>query len=508
MKKIIGYILCLAILAGVLALTASAAGFRLNYYYEEIYAGGIMDLYVFPDGGKEPYTYQWQVDYGIGDGNWGDLEDNNNYSGTKTDHLKLRTNANHDYSGFEAIPFQCKVTDADGKVRYTPNIYMHIYKTESMINNLKNWDYGLYEPSISNVAGLYSSDDVNYTASAFAGSKINVFCGGNVADSKEILRHSEVKLTRDIHITENGHTTKSGDNTTYIPYTVGKDAVTIEIRMNMTIGDTDLGVFDKKIIKLNVVKPTTAATASVKSNCSLLRYTYNESQKLASIPKGTKVDILSKDGSYYQVFYNNMVGYVGTSLLDVQLPSYDPVIKNVDVTIPAPMAGWSPSYDCQILTDSCRLYSIDPVNWLDVSSGEFMTPNEKFREGQTYTLTVWIEAKSGYKFQVDASYNPKLTGSINVEGMPFIYKAYEQDPEQVIEFSYTFIAKKNTVLRGDLNGDGVVDNQDVEYLLWHTLFPDDNPLNQDGNFDGLSGVDNRDVEYLLWHTLFPVDYPL
>ena len=137
-----------------------------------------------------------------------------------------------------------------------------------------------------------------------------------------------------------------------------------------------------------------------------------------------------------------------------------------------------------------------------------MTPNEKFREGQAYTLTVWIEAKSGYKFQVDASYNPKLTGSINVEGMPFIHKAYEQDPEQVIEFSYTFIAKKNTVLRGDLNGDGVVDNQDVEYLLWHTLFPDDNPLNQDGNFDGLSGVDNRDVEYLLWHTLFPVDYPL
>ena len=508
MKRIIVCIICIAMLVGILSLSASAAGFQLFHYYEEIYAGGVMDLYAFPEGGKEPYTYQWQVDYGIGDGNWGDLEDNDAYQGTKTNHLQLHTEAFRDYSSFDVIPFQCKVTDAEGNVRYTSSMYMHIYKTEAMLNGLKNWDFGLYEPSISNVSGLYSPDDVNYTASTFAGSNINVFCGGSVADSKEILRNSEVKFTREIHITENGHTTKSGDNTTYIPYTVGKNAVTIEIKMNMTIGKTDLGVYDQKTIKLNVVKPTTIATSTVKSSCSLLRYTYNESQKLASIPKGAKVEILSKVGSYYQVYYNNMVGYVGTSLLDVQLPSYDPVIKNVDVTIPAPMAGWSPSYDCQILTDSCRLYSIDPVNWLDVSSGEFMTPNEKFREGQAYTLTVWIEAKSGYKFQVDASYNPKLTGSINVEGMPFIHKAYEQDPEQVIEFSYTFIAKKNTVLRGDLNGDGVVDNQDVEYLLWHTLFPDDNPLNQDGNFDGLSGVDNRDVEYLLWHTLFPVDYPL
>ena len=31
-------------------------------------------------------------------------------------------------------------------------------------------------------------------------------------------------------------------------------------------------------------------------------------------------------------------------------------------------------------------------------------------------------------------------------------------------------------LSGDMNDDGNVDNQDVEYLLWHTLFPEDYPL--------------------------------
>lgn len=61
---------------------------------------------------------------------------------------------------------------------------------------------------------------------------------------------------------------------------------------------------------------------------------------------------------------------------------------------------------------------------------------------------------------------------------------------------------------GDLNGDQNIDNKDVEYLLWHTLFPGSYPLElfADFNFDGK--VDNKDVEYLLWHTLFPDSYPL
>ena len=61
---------------------------------------------------------------------------------------------------------------------------------------------------------------------------------------------------------------------------------------------------------------------------------------------------------------------------------------------------------------------------------------------------------------------------------------------------------------GDLEVDGFVDNKDVEYLLWHTLYPEDYPLPYSGDFDGSNFVDNKDVEYLLWHTLFPEDYPI
>ena len=61
---------------------------------------------------------------------------------------------------------------------------------------------------------------------------------------------------------------------------------------------------------------------------------------------------------------------------------------------------------------------------------------------------------------------------------------------------------------GDMNGDFAVNNLDVEYLLWYTLYPEDYPLLSDSDFTGDGAVNNLDVEYLLWHTLYPEDYPL
>jgi len=436
MKRILSILLCLVLLGGLMATPVFAAIFQVSYYEEEIYAGGVMDLYAFPkDGGVEPFTYRWQAE-GFG---WIDLDDNESYKGTKTNHLQIYTKTG-DYGDFSQIPFRCEVTDAEGTTFYTPSIYPDIYPTANLIPNMRKWGYGLYEPTISNVTGLQTRDDSNYTASTYAGNKLDIFCGSKPVEDKQVLSNSEVTLTRQIHITENGHTTQAGDRTTYIPYTIGNNAVTVEIKLNMTIGSHDLGTFDTKTIKLNVAKPTATSTATAKSDCSLLRYTYNESQKLASIPKGTKVDILGKDGSYYQVFYNNFVGYVGTSLLDAQTPSYDPVIKEVGLNVTAPVDGEKPSFTCQILTDNCQLYKTDPITWTDVQSGKFLTAKDTFQKGNKYTVTIWLAAKSGYKFQTDAAYNPKVKAMINGNLPPFIYKAYEQDPEEVIELTYTFVA--------------------------------------------------------------------
>ena len=63
-------------------------------------------------------------------------------------------------------------------------------------------------------------------------------------------------------------------------------------------------------------------------------------------------------------------------------------------------------------------------------------------------------------------------------------------------------------VKGDLNGDGILDDKDVAQLLWHTLFPDAYSIEGNADFNGDGEIDDADVAYLLWHTLFPEAYPI
>ena len=436
MKRLCASLLCVLMLGSLLSLPVSALSYYVSHYEENIYAGGIVDLYAFPNvGNPEDYTYQWQYDAGFGgNSSWYDVPDNDSYSGGKTNHLQIHTSTGV-YDGWEAIPFQCVVTSADGTVRKTNDITVEIYPTEKLLPNMKNWGYGLFAPHVQNAIDLSTQDEVNYTASTFAGTKLQMWCGSKSIDDKPILRKSEVDLKTEIHITENGHTTISANNTVYIPYTVGQ--LKVEFKQKVTIGEYDLGYLDTKTVNVTVSKPATRMTAQTKADCSLLRYTYNESQKLAAIPKGTTLNIVGEDGSYYQVYHNGFVGYVAKSHVSATADATGKLITEVDVTVPMPVAGQSPTNTCTVETATCQLYHIDPVTWTD-ESGKILKTTDKFQEGKQYTVSIWLTAKSGYIFQTDASGNPKLGAAINGDLPPYINKAYEQDPKQVIELIYTF----------------------------------------------------------------------
>lgn len=73
------------------------------------------------------------------------------------------------------------------------------------------------------------------------------------------------------------------------------------------------------------------------------------------------------------------------------------------------------------------------------------------------------------------------------------------------ENGYTFIPLSDP---GDMDGDGVLSDEDAVYLLYHIYFPDDYPTSQNCDFDGDGEVTDADATYLLYHIYFPEDYPL
>ena len=61
---------------------------------------------------------------------------------------------------------------------------------------------------------------------------------------------------------------------------------------------------------------------------------------------------------------------------------------------------------------------------------------------------------------------------------------------------------------GDIDGNDEVDSADSEYLLMHTYFPSEYPLNQDCDFNSDGKINSDDAIYLLKHTQQPDEYPL
>lgn len=66
----------------------------------------------------------------------------------------------------------------------------------------------------------------------------------------------------------------------------------------------------------------------------------------------------------------------------------------------------------------------------------------------------------------------------------------------------------NYLVLGDYTGDMQVDNNDVIYLLWHTLFPEQFPVTMEADLNKDGKVTNEDVITLLWYSLFPEQFPL
>jgi hypothetical protein len=61
---------------------------------------------------------------------------------------------------------------------------------------------------------------------------------------------------------------------------------------------------------------------------------------------------------------------------------------------------------------------------------------------------------------------------------------------------------------GDVDGNTEITSSDAVYLLMHTFYPEDYPVEQESDFNGDGSVNSSDAIYLLMYTFYPEDYPL
>ena len=158
------------------------------------------------------------------------------------------------------------------------------------------------------------------------------------------------------------------------------------------------------------------------------------------------------------------------------------------------------------------------LGWYDVQTGRKLSAvDDTFQAGKQYRVEVECLAAYAYKFDRNMEYSPLITGH-SVDSYCFGYNEYYG--RETITLVKTFTVPGGTTpppepppvtptnSRGDLNQDGQVNNEDVAYLLWYTLFPDDYPISVDADYTGDGSINIVDVAYLVWHTLFPDDYPI
>ena len=64
------------------------------------------------------------------------------------------------------------------------------------------------------------------------------------------------------------------------------------------------------------------------------------------------------------------------------------------------------------------------------------------------------------------------------------------------------------VIKGEIDGNGIIDSDDAIHLLRNTLFPDDFSVVAEDDIDGSGEYNSDDAIYLLRYTLFPEEFPL
>ena len=201
MKKIICFLLSMLLLLCIpTAAGATGDDFSVGQTWDDsILAGGIYDMYAWVGENPDDYTFQWQVDVGLGEGHWSDLEDNADpygYAGTDTYHMQLITPRTNGYiigTGWEDIPFRCVITDKKtGVSKSTASMFMKVFTSDNLEELMAQKGIELYTPGVDGASKSTTTDDITYYTTAEAGKPLKFLCGFNPPQNDQFMGRSDM----------------------------------------------------------------------------------------------------------------------------------------------------------------------------------------------------------------------------------------------------------------------------------------------------------------------------
>ena len=467
--------------------------------------------------GATNVTYQWQAGYYDSALAPVDLDDNEYYIGTKTNHFKILASGQLD-----TLEFRCKIT-YDGGSTYS-QIFHFTFLDPKVIS--RAYVVGVDAPVFGCVP-KYSTDDIQSKqyelesmvwygpingSSAPEMKSTDVYVEGKYkcrfyldpAEGYTFNENSDCSVDGiicDVYSEkrDDGTTAYYADRVYTVAYkgNVPEGILAFEWKIpsdtapNVNLGNAYLGTdsmdipFEFKIKALPknmaIADYTVYGSTYIQVNSKSVYYTHT----------GDRVnlkDVATVPGRYYiyhELFLLDPEGNeIATESVCYFVNVYTPTfITDLSVEVDEPIAGLEAEIAFLNKTEGCV---VDNMYWYDITDGErvLLKQTDTFEAGRTYQVEMWLKANDGYYLSTDKEGYLNVNAKIN--GKPA--EVLLDSSDKVAGFTLDFTIPKDDFMLGDVNGDGRITIMDATAIQLHIaqleMLPEDKLACADTDGDG------------------------
>ena len=443
--------------------------------------------------GATNVTYQWQAGYYDSALAPVDLDDNDYYIGTKTNHFKILASGQLD-----TLEFRCKIT-YDGGSTYS-QLFHFTFLDPKVIS--RAYVVGVDAPAFGCVP-KYRTDDIlskQYELDSMVWyGPIN---GSSAPEMKSTDVYVEGKYKCRFYLDPaqgytfnensdcsvdgiicNVYSEKNDDGTTAYyadrVYTVAYKGnvpegildfewkIPSDTSPNVNLGNAYLGTDSMDI-------PFEFKIKALPKNMAIADYTVYgstyiqvDSKSVYYTHTGDRVnlkDVATVPGRYYiyhELFLLDPEGNeMATESVCYFVNVYQPLIINeVAVEVTEPVAGLDAEIAFLNKTEGC---AVNNMYWYDITDSErvLLKQTDTFEAGRTYQVEMWLKANEGYYMNTDKDGCLNINAKIN--GKPA--EVLLDSSDKVVGFTLDFTIPKDDSLLGDVDGDGKVSIMDATMI--------------------------------------------